>query len=136
MDPIEPNASEAIEPSPGSSSVTAFQDLDAPEPTDPTPPVLARWLGFLAVAVCGLLGGLIGYGTGDLMGTTQIWPLGGLVVGAATAAIGIGIIVNLTLQAMNEWDTTSHPEAKKSATTSRTRRIAADAKAQTTDKTP
>ncbi len=132
LDELEPKKPFNTTSSASNSTVLPFEDLNAPEPSESTPPVVARWLGLLAVTVSGLLGGLIGYGTGDLMGGTQLWTLGGLVVGAATAAIGVGVIVSLTLRAMNEWEATSHPEAKpkkakrKSTTAQGLRELAAE----------
>ncbi len=127
VDEIESNS-----PSRPASQLLPFEDLDAPEPSRSSPPRWARWLGLLAVTVSGLLGGLIGYGSGELMGETQSWALGGLVVGAATAAIGVGVIVSLTLQAMNEWNATTHPEevkkkpGQKSTTAQGLRELAAE----------
>ena len=99
-----------IKPS-GSDLPLPFQDLDAPEPIAADPPPVARWTAFLLVLVGGLLGGLVGFGVGDLMGGTQGWALFGAVIGGLTGAAGTGVVANLTLQAMNEWNAVEHPEA-------------------------
>ncbi|MEM7274452.1 MAG: hypothetical protein AAF547_15310 [Actinomycetota bacterium] len=87
-----------------------FEDLVAPEPIAPDPPPTARWLAFVLILVGGLLGGLVGFGIGDLMGGTETWALVGAVLGGLTGAIGVGIVANLTLRAMNEWKAIEHPE--------------------------
>lgn len=92
-----------------------YQDLVAPEPADPDPPPAARWLAFAAILVAGLLGGLIGYGTADLLSESSlIVGLGG-IAGAAIGAVGVGVVAGLTLRAMNEWRSVSHPEGETRA---------------------
>ena len=87
-----------------------FEDLEAPNPISTTPPPKARWLGLVAILISGLLGGMIGFGTGELLGESSTWAILGMFIGCAIAAVGVGIIVNLTLQAMNEWQAVNHPE--------------------------
>lgn len=94
-----------------SGTVVAFNDLVAPEPAEPDPPPPARWLAFLGVIVGGLLGALVGYGIGDVMYPTTIWASVGGLLGAVTGAAGLGVLANLTLRAMNEWRSVSHPES-------------------------
>ncbi|MEM8926011.1 MAG: hypothetical protein AAGD35_21100 [Actinomycetota bacterium] len=104
------NARRAVEAA-TSSSPLPFHDLDAPLPTPAAPPAAARWLAFAAILVAGLLGGLIGYGTADLMaGSSVVAALGGLI-GAVVCAGGVGIVAGLTLRAMGEWEAVKHPEA-------------------------
>ncbi|MGI9612303.1 MAG: hypothetical protein ACR2QO_05295 [Acidimicrobiales bacterium] len=92
-----------------------YTDLEAPPPADPTPPPAARWLAFGSILIGGLLGGLIGYGTADLMVDSSlvvaIWGLIGAVAGAA----GVGVVAGLTLRAMNEWKSIEHPESETRA---------------------
>ncbi|MEM7339117.1 MAG: hypothetical protein AAF467_10745 [Actinomycetota bacterium] len=95
-----------------SASPLPFEDLDAPLPAAAEPPPSARWLAFGSILVGGLLGALIGYGTGDLMGGTSLWAAIGALIGAAICAVGVGIVANLTLRAMNEWQAVRHPEAE------------------------
>ncbi len=87
-----------------------FTNLRAPQPVAPTPQPGARWLAFASTVTAGLLGGLIGYGVGDLLGQSSLWAAVGAMIGALVAAIGVGIVANLTLQAMAEWRTINHPE--------------------------
>ena len=87
-----------------------FQDLVAPEPIDAAPPSQARWLAFAAILVGGLLGARVGFGVGDLMGGS-VGATIGAVIGGLTGAIGVGMLANLTLRAMNEWRSVEHPEA-------------------------
>jgi hypothetical protein len=93
------------------SSPLPFVDLKAPEPVAADPPAAARWLAFGSILIGGLLGAMIGYGTTDLLSGQPLWVGAGLLVGALTGAIGVGIVAGLTLRAMNEWKTASHPEA-------------------------
>jgi hypothetical protein len=79
------------------------------------PSVTARVVAFVAVLAAGAAGGFIGYAITDLQCSgdcsTQT-GLGGLV-GALLGAIGVGVVVQLALQAMSEWKTikTRNPEA-------------------------
>lgn len=101
----------ALSPVDPADSPVPFQDLRIPVPTRAAPPLGARVAAFAGILVAGLLGGLIGYGTGDLMsGGSAAWAVTGLLVGALAGAIGVGIVAGLTLRAMNEWKATAHPE--------------------------
>jgi predicted lipid-binding transport protein (Tim44 family) len=92
-----------------------YGDLEAPVPVDPTPPATARWLAFGSILLGGLLGGLIGYGTADLMAdSAMVVAIGGLV-GAICGALGVGVVASLTLRAMNEWKSVDHPESETRA---------------------
>jgi hypothetical protein len=88
-----------------------FDALRAPQPVPASPPTTARWLGFAAIVVGGILGGAIGWGIGDVLGQTDLWAAIGALVGAVSCAIGVGIVATLTLRAMNEWNAVHHPEA-------------------------
>lgn len=100
-----------LRPRAGSDSPLPFQDLRIPTPSRAAPPLGARVAAFAGILVGGLLGGLIGYGTADLMsGGSAGWVVLGLLVGALAGAIGVGIVAGLTLRAMNEWKATVHPE--------------------------
>lgn len=89
---------------------------DTPPPTpgaEPTaaptalPPVAARIIAFVAIVLAGAAGGFIGWAFVDLQtegDATVATALGGLV-GAALAAVGVGVVTVLALRAMNEWRT-------------------------------
>lgn len=88
-----------------------FDSLTAPQPIRSAPPAQARWLGFAGILVGGALGGMIGWGTGDVLGQTTTWAAIGALIGAVFGAAGVGIVATLTLRAMNEWNAVQHPEA-------------------------
>lgn len=90
-----------------------FESLDAPQPLPAAPPTTARWLGFAAILIGGILGGAIGWGTGDVLGRTDLWAAVGALVGAVSCAAGVGVVATLTLRAMNEWNAVHHPEADR-----------------------
>lgn len=102
-----------IEPVEEDRAPLPFEDLTAPEPLDSDPPVAARWLAFGLVVVGGGLGAMVGYGVGDVMFRDATWAAVGGLLGAATAAIGLGVVANLTLRAMNEWRAVEHPEDQR-----------------------
>jgi hypothetical protein len=59
----------------------------------------------LSILVAGLLGGIIGYGLGDISsdGGGGLEPVLWAVIGAAVAAGGVGIVAVLVLRAQAEW---------------------------------
>ena len=110
------DGSTAMEARPtGDDTPLIYSDLAAPRPAESDPPPQARWLAFVSILVGGLLGGLIGYGTADLMSTSSVVIALGGVAGAALCAIGVGVVANLTLRAMNEWSVVKHPESETRA---------------------
>ncbi len=88
-----------------------FEGMRVPQPINAAPPLQARVVSLVGVLVGGLLGALIGYGVGDLLseGNGVLAALGALV-GGVGCAVGVGIIVSLTLRAMNEWNVVKHPD--------------------------
>jgi len=88
-----------------------FTNLAAPDPVVAAPPQSARAAAFAAILVGGLLGGLVGFGIGDVLYSDSTWSAVAALAGALTGAIGLGVLANLTLRAMNEWKTASHPES-------------------------
>ena len=95
----------------GVSSPSPFADVRVPEPINASPPLQARVLALAGVLLGGALGGLIGYGLGDLLsGGDAVMAAVGFLIGAIGCAIGVGIIVSLTLRAMNEWNAVNHPD--------------------------
>lgn len=99
-----PSAASPV-PTPG------FSNLTAPEPVVAAPPEAARAMAFAAIVVGGLLGGLVGFGIGDVLYPESTWAAVGALAGAITGAVGLGVLANLTLRAMNEWTTAAHPES-------------------------
>lgn len=99
------------------TAVTPFEGLQAPRPVPAAPPEPARWLALGSVVLGGLLGGMIGYGTGDLLAgdssSASVWAAVGGLVGGVGCAVGVGIVAALTLRAMGEWRAVHHPEADK-----------------------
>ncbi|NNF55218.1 MAG: hypothetical protein HKN03_12365 [Acidimicrobiales bacterium] len=91
-------------------SVLPFKNFVAPEPRATEPPTQARWLAFAGIIVGGLLGGMIGYGTADLLGAQPWLAALAAVAFAIGGASGVGIVAQLTLRAMNEWRAVQHPE--------------------------
>ena len=70
-----------------SLSPLPFDGLVAPEPLPTSPPESARWLAFAGILVGGLLGGLIGYGTADLLTMSGIWSAVGGLIGQGWAGL-------------------------------------------------
>ena len=72
-----------------------------------TPPMLpsrgAFLLAFGAVALAGVLGGIIGFGIADVSSQTDVSHVVGALVGALIGAGGVGIVAVLVLRAMAEW---------------------------------
>jgi hypothetical protein len=101
----------SLEPRSGSMPDLPFRDLEAPSPVEPAPTTPARWLAFAGIIVGGLLGALVGYGIGDVLYPDSIGSAVGAFLGGVTGAVGVGVLANLTLRAMNEWHTANHPEA-------------------------
>ncbi|MGH9049792.1 MAG: hypothetical protein ACRDY4_08695, partial [Acidimicrobiia bacterium] len=62
-------------------------------------------VAFAAVVVSGLFGATIGYGLVDVSceGACGAATVGGALVGAMVAAVGVGVIAVLVLRAMAEW---------------------------------
>jgi len=94
-----------------------FGDLVAPVALTPQPNQAVRFFALGSILLAGLLGGLIGYGTTDLMvPNSPVAAALGLLVGAVGCAIGVGIVARLAIQAMGEWQQATHPEAQNKAT--------------------
>lgn len=100
-----------------------FESLEAPEPLVSQPSAPARWLAFASTVLAGLLGGVAGYGIGDLLGGSAGWAAVGGFIGGVSGALGVGIVANLTLRAMNEWDAVQHPEAGSASRTKKTKAV-------------
>jgi hypothetical protein len=76
------------------------------------PPVGARVLGFVAILIAGLCGGVIGYAFVDLQCSGDCTLVKGLgtLGGAIFGAVGVAVVVTLALRAMGEWRTIQHRE--------------------------
>ncbi len=73
--------------------------------TGPGPSRAAFLIAYLGVVVAGLFGGAIGYGLVNVSssGGSTVEKAIGALVGAALAAIGVGVVAVLALRAMAEW---------------------------------
>jgi hypothetical protein len=62
-------------------------------------------LSFASVVGAGVFGGIIGLGLADLSatGNQPVAEIVGVVIGALTGAVGVGIVAVLVLRAMAEW---------------------------------
>jgi uncharacterized membrane protein YuzA (DUF378 family) len=108
---IEPDEDPA---SPGGpDQLTPFTGLAAPSPLDTEPPAAARWLAFSGIIIGGILGGMIGFGTADLLGAAEWLSALSAVAFAVGGAAGVGIVAQLTLRAMSEWRAVPHPEDQR-----------------------
>jgi ABC-type Co2+ transport system permease subunit len=78
------------------------------------PSVGARVLGFVAILIAGLCGGVIGYAFTDLQcsGDCTVQRGIGALVGAVVGAAGVAVVVTLALRAMGEWRTIQHREGE------------------------
>jgi hypothetical protein len=70
-------------------------------------------VAFVSILLGGLLGGLIGYGIGDLLWASPLAVAAVALIGALVGAVGVGVLANLTLRAMGEWNAVEHPEADR-----------------------
>jgi hypothetical protein len=102
-----------VEPMSVPSDVLPYAEFSAPEPLETEPPTLARWLAFTGILIGGLLGGLIGFGTSDLLGFPRLVSSFVALAFATGCAVGVGIVAQLTLRAMNEWNAVHHPEDQR-----------------------
>lgn len=93
--------------------VLPYANLRAPQPAPAAPSLAARVLAFAAIVAAGLFGGLIGWGTADLLAGDAVWSAVGGLTGAVVGAVGVGVVASLTLRAMNEWTSVRHPEAER-----------------------
>lgn len=69
------------------------------------PSVLARVVAFVSIIVAGIAGALIGFTLVDLQcqGECDVPNSIGLILGAATGALGMGVVAVLVLRATGEW---------------------------------
>ena len=72
-------------------------------PLSALPSPLARALGFAAIVIGGIAGGVIGWAFVAIQSDTAVWQALGAAVGAVAAALGTAVIAVLVLRAMGEW---------------------------------
>jgi hypothetical protein len=72
-------------------------------PLSALPSPLARALGFAAIVLGGLAGGVIGWAFVAIQSDTAVWQALGAAIGAIAAAAGTAVIAVLVLRAMGEW---------------------------------
>ncbi|MBM3805716.1 MAG: hypothetical protein FJW19_03600 [Actinobacteria bacterium] len=74
-------------------------------PLSALPSVLARVIAFGSVLIAGIAGALIGFTLVDLQceGACDVPGAIGLVTGAVTGALGMGVVAVLALRAVGEW---------------------------------
>lgn len=74
-------------------------------PLSALPSVLARVAAFVSILIAGVAGALIGFTLVDLQcqGDCDVPNSIGLICGAITGAIGMGIVAVLVLRATGEW---------------------------------
>ena len=88
---------------------TYSPNANAPSTKRSSPSLKSRILAFIGIITSGTLGAVTGYTVGDLLGNTTLWQAIGMVLGALSGAIGVGIITVLALQGMIEWKETGNP---------------------------
>ena len=74
-------------------------------PLSALPSVFARAVAFVSIIIAGIAGALIGFTLVDLQcqGNCDVPNSIGLILGAATGALGMGVVAVLVLRATGEW---------------------------------
>jgi hypothetical protein len=74
-------------------------------PLSALPSVFARAVAYISIIVAGIAGALIGFTLVDLQcqGDCDVPNSIGLILGAATGALGMGVVAVLVLRATGEW---------------------------------
>jgi hypothetical protein len=107
---------------PAGTTAALAADTGAVAPTLPSR--TARVVGFVAILAAGAAGGFIGYAVADLQCRTDDCGVSlGLstLVGAVLAAVGVAVVVQLALRAMNEWRVIEAREGREAARRARQR---------------
>lgn len=76
------------------------------EPLSALPSVRARIIAFVAIMVCGALGGLIGFWFGGLTDESTLTTGGLMVVGTLVFSLGAAAVGVISLRTVAEWSTT------------------------------
>ena len=74
-------------------------------PLSALPSVFARAVAYISIVIAGIAGALIGFTLVDLQcqGDCDVPNSIGLILGAATGALGMGVVAVLVLRATGEW---------------------------------
>ena len=74
-------------------------------PLSALPSVFARAVAYISIIIAGIAGALIGFTLVDLQcqGDCDVPNSIGLILGAATGALGMGVVAVLVLRATGEW---------------------------------
>ena len=74
-------------------------------PLSALPSVFARAVAYVSIIIAGIAGALIGFTLVDLQcqGNCDVPNSIGLIIGAATGALGMGVVAVLVLRATGEW---------------------------------
>ena len=74
-------------------------------PLSALPSVFARAVAYISIIIAGIAGALIGFTLVDLQcqGNCDVPNSIGLILGAATGALGMGVVAVLVLRATGEW---------------------------------
>jgi putative effector of murein hydrolase len=74
-------------------------------PLSALPSVFARAVAYVSIIIAGIAGALIGFTLVDLQcqGNCDVPNSIGLILGAATGALGMGVVAVLVLRATGEW---------------------------------
>jgi len=74
-------------------------------PPSALPSVFARAVAYISIIIAGIAGALIGFTLVDLQcqGDCDVPNSIGLILGAATGALGMGVVAVLVLRATGEW---------------------------------
>ena len=74
-------------------------------PLSALPSVFARAVAYVSIIIAGIAGALIGFTLVDLQcqGDCDVPNSIGLILGAATGALGMGVVAVLVLRATGEW---------------------------------
>ena len=74
-------------------------------PLSALPSVFARAVAYISIIIAGIAGALIGFTLVDLQcqGDCDVPNSIGLILGAATVALGMGVVAVLVLRATGEW---------------------------------
>jgi hypothetical protein len=114
-------------PGPEDDGTAAAIARDAGEVAPTLPSTGARIVAFVSILAAGAVGGFIGYAVTDLQcrgDCTTNRGIGGLI-GAAFAAMGVAVVVQLALRAMHEWrviEAEGGPQAERQRQRARERR--------------
>ena len=121
--PQAPRAADLPADLPAGTTAAVAADPGAVAPTLPSR--TARLVGFVAILVAGAAGGFIGYAVADLQCRTDDCGAAigvSTLVGAALAAVGVAVVVQLALRAMHEWRVIEAREGPEAARRARERR--------------